>query len=729
MSKEDLIDLQDLPAFEAVVGFSPTTTVLTGRGSAALIQGTRVTSGILEAFGLEPFLGRDLHLEESYPGHPHVVVVSHGFWMSDLGGDPEVLGTTLELQGEPYEIVGVAPPDFDYPRQARLWFPFVMDPESCARGCHSYMVIGRIADGVPNEAAAAQAGSLGDQLADAFPDSNLEKRFNVTSLVDRTVGDVRQSLWILLGAVGLVLLVACANVANLLLVRGQNRLGEIGVRAALGARRGRIVLLILTESLVLAVAGGAAGLALAFGGVRLVRRFAEGAVPRLEEVSVDPGVVLFTLGMVLFVTALFGLLPALHASGTSPAVAMGRSRQLGALGRRTGRARSALLAGEMALSVVLLVGAGLLLRTLGQLNQVDPGFETENTLRFDLVLPDAAYPELPAITQFYDGLLDRIDRIPGVVSAGAGYGAPYGGWGISGDVLVEGRPEPGPGEANGSQVRSVTAGYLETLGVQPIRGRGILASDDTGAEPVAVVNETFVRQNFPDRDPMGERFRVTISHGFGSPVWTIVGVVPDVRSFSLTGRAGPEAFVPLAQSGPGRMTVVVRSGPDAGPALPQVREIVHAMDPDVPLRGVTTMEAVVREETASTRFLLGLLTVFSGLALVLAAVGLSGVVSYLVSQRRQEIGIRLALGANRKSVVRLVLEQAARPVTVGVAMGLVVSLAGARIMESLLFEVSPRDPLVLLGVVAVLILTTVVSAVFPARRAGSIDPVRALASD
>ncbi|MFH1763319.1 MAG: ABC transporter permease [Gemmatimonadota bacterium] len=729
MSKEDLKDLQDLPAFEAAVGYTTSDDVLTGRGSATLISGARVTSGILAPFGLETFMGRDLRWEESYPGNPNVVVVGHAFWTNELGGDPEILGRTLELQGETFEIVGVAPPGFEYPAGARIWRPYVLSPEDCARSCHAYRVIARMAPSVTLPGAIDQSRVLGEQLAETFPESNLEKRFSVWSLEERTVGEVRQKLWILLGAVGLVLLVACANVANLLLVRAQGRVGEVGVRAAMGANRRRLIFQVLTESLVLSGAGGAIGVGLALGGIALLKRVSAGAIPRIDEVTLDAPVLLFTLGLVVVVALLFGLSPALKLARTSPSEALGRARWPGALGRRSSRSRNTLMATEVALSVVLLVGAGLLIRTLGQLSSVELGYETENLLRFDLVLPEARYAELSEITQFYGEMENRIRALPGVASVGAAYGAPLGSWEISAGVRVEGRLDPGPGEGTESYLRAVTPTYLETARIPVLRGRGLLPSDNGQAIPVALVNETFIRENFPGQDPLGERVRISATLGFGSPTWTVVGVVPDIRSRSVTGEPVPEVYVPHGQMGPGSMTVLVRFDPGAGALFPGVREEIRAMDSALPLRNVSSMEELVAEETASTRFYLILLSVFAGIAVVLAAVGLYGVVAHLVSQRRQEIGIRLALGASGGGVVGLVLLQAAFPTLLGLGFGLATALAGGRIMESFLFEVDPRDPMVFAGVAAILIAVALVAALIPARQASRMDPVQALRAE
>jgi len=726
MAKEDIRDIQDLPALDAAVGYSSTNDVLTGLGSVALVPAARVTSGILAAFGLEPSMGRDLLWGEGSPGSPNVVVVGHGFWTEELGRDPDVLGRTLELEGETFEVVGVAPEGFDYPGGARLWRPRVQDPRVCGRGCHNYWVIARLADDATLLTAGDQLRVLGDQLAEAYPETNEMKRFSLFSLEERTVGSVRNQLWILFGAVVLVLLVACANVANLLLARSQGRMEEVGVRAALGAGRTRLLLQVLTESLVLAALGGIGGVGLAFGGVALLRRFSAGALPRLDEVALDGTVLLFTLGLVLLVALVFGLSPALKLARTSPSHALGRGRQGGAAGRRSGRARNTLLASEVALSLILLSGSGLLLKTLVQLGDVELGYETRNVLRLDLALPQARYSELPQIVGFFQELEEGLRGLPGVISVGSAYGAPLGGWGTSADVIVEGKPDPGPSHRPSSSLRAVTPTYLETAGIHVLRGRGLEPSDNAGSTPVGVVNETFVRQNFPEEDPLGKQVRITATMGFGSPTWTIVGVVPDVRAFGVTDAPPAEIYVPQSQMGPGAMTVLIRHAEGAGALLPAVKAQVEAMDPNLPLRNVATMEALVAGEMAPVRFFLVLLSVFAWIAVALAAAGLYGVVAHLVTGRKQELGIRLALGAGGDALVRMILRETARPTVVGMAIGLGAAMGAGRILESFLFQVSPRDPLVLLLATLTLVGAAFLASYVPARQASRVDPVQTL---
>jgi putative ABC transport system permease protein len=725
MSGPDILDLAETGALESLVGFTGGTATLTGKGEARLIPGARVTEGILSTFGLEPFMGRDLRPQESIPGSPRSVVVGYGFWQEELGGRADVLGQTLHLQGDIYEIVGVAPKGFDYPRGARLWHPYYRS-DDCGRGCHLYHTVGRLADGATLRQAREQARAVSLRLDEAFPDSNFERRFNLLSLEDDLVGGIRLQLWILLAAVGLVLLVACANVANLLLARSQGRTTEVGIRAAIGAGRGRLVQQVLTESLVLALLGGGIGLGLAYLGVEALKKIAPPTLPRVGEISVDLPVLAFTLLLSFCVALLFGLSPAVRLTRSSPADALGRSRRGTDAGPSGRRARELLLGGEVALSLILLVGAGLLLRTLGRLHDVDPGFRTEGITRFTLGLPESAYPDMESVAGFFETLEARLAALPGVESVGSTFGAALGSMNATGNTTVEGRPEPSPGEEIEALFRPVTPGYLATMGIPVLGGRGIEDSDRAGSLEVALVNQTLARELFPGEDPLGKRVRVEVDFGFGSPYRTVVGIVGDTRMRSLTQEPLGAFYVPQRQAGPAYLTVALRSRPGAGPLLPGIRREVDAMDPNLPLVGVETMEQVVAEATAPTRFLLTLLGVFAGLAVTLAAVGLYGVATYMVSRRRQEIGIRMALGARNHRVTRMVIGQTAVPVALGLLVGLATSLIGARVMDRLLFEVDPRDPVVYAGVSGILVGVAFLAALLPALQASRVDPGEAL---
>ncbi|MBW3534734.1 MAG: ABC transporter permease [Gemmatimonadetes bacterium] len=728
MSKPDIQDVAATDAFEVAVGHASGDVSLTGMGEAEVIEGARVTQGLLEVFGLQPLLGRDLRPEEAVEGAPDVVVVSHAFWRERLGGDPGALGRSLELEGRSFEIVGVAPEGFDFPGSARLWRPYPMDPEGCARGCHILRSIGRLAPGVTVERARQEMGALAERLQAEHPDTNHEKVFNLIPLQDLIVADVRTGLWVLLAAVGLVLLIACANVANLLLVRAQARTGEVAVRAALGASGRRLAGQVMVESVVLSVVGGACGLLLAAYGVEGLRALAPADVPRLDMVALDGTVLLFALALVGVVALLFGAIPALRLARTSPALGLGAGGR-GGSSRGEARSRSLLLVTEVGLSLVLLVGAGLLLKSFARLIAVDPGYDTEQVVRFTLSLPDARYPGLDEVGGFYRRMEERIAAMPDVASVGSLFGAPLGRGNAVGTVSVDGRPEPPRGQETYAAIRPATPGYFETLSIPVLRGRGLAASDGPGDVPVAVVSERFVQQNFPGEDPLGARVELTIDFGYGSPMFTIVGVVPDVMSESLTDDTRPALYVPLAQMGPGFATVHVRGRAGAPSLVPRLRDVVRELDSDLPVRNVETLEEVVARQLAPTRFYLTLLGLFAALAVVLAAVGLYGVVAYLVSRRTREIGVRMAMGADRRSITRLVLGQGMRPAAWGLALGLLAAFLGSRVLESLLFEVEPTDPVVFVGVAVLLASVVVAATLLPARSATRVDPVEALRAE
>jgi predicted permease len=729
LSQPNIEAIAVIPSLETAIGYRGGQMTLTGMGDPELVSVGRVTEGLLETFGAAPVLGRDLRAAENSPDAPRVVLLSHRFWDERFGGDPTVLGSTVELAGVAWEIVGVAPAGFDFPSNAQMWRPYRMNRDGCWRGCQVLEAVGRLGPDATLEQAAVEMEAVALRLEQEHRETNFEQRFRVLPLADQIVGRVRGGLWVIFGAVGVVLLIACANVANLLLVRGAARRGEVAVRAALGASRRRLAGQVLLESLALAVVGGLVGLLVAVGAVDLLKRLSPGTIPRMDQVGLDLPVLAFAAVSVVVVAVLFGLSPAFHMSRTSVADVLARS---GGRGRGRGgdaRSRSALLATEVALSVVLLVGAGLLLRTFVELHQVELGYETEEILRFRVDLPTARYGELERVAAFYGELEEQIAALPGVAGVGSIFGAPLGVGNVVGEIIVDGRPKPDIGQETYASLRPVTAGYLETMRIPVLRGRGIQATDGTDDAPVALANETLVRQTFPGQDPIGQRVEVTVDIGFGSPQYTIVGIVGDIRSRALTRDPVPELYVPHAQVGAGFQTVAVRGEAGVGGLVGPIRDIVRRLDPALPLRYVETMTEAVSRQAAPTRFYLVLVGVFAALALLLAGVGLYGVVSYLVSQRTREIGVRMALGAEQPAIVGLVLRQGIRPATWGLVGGLGVALVGSRVMESLLFGVAPRDPAVFVGVPVVLLLVVLTAAILPARRASRVDPVRALRAE
>lgn len=729
MSLPNLEDVRDLDVFESAVGWQETSVTYAGTDRPERVRGARVTGSLLEVLGLTLQAGRDIRPQENVPNPPPVVVVGHDFWQTRLGGRTDAVGSTVELSETGYEVVGVAPPGFDFPNDTELWIPYGHNLDGCGRGCTVYQVVARVAPGRTTDDAAGPLASLAADLQDRFPDTNTDVGFRVETLIDSMVGRVETAMWVLMGAVGMVLLIVCANLAGLLLARAQSRRGEVAVRSALGASRPRLLRQVLTESLVLALAGGVLGVLVGALLVRGLGWIAPTSLPRLDEVAMNGMVLAFALGTTGAVALLFGLSPALHLARSSPAEELTRAGRSG--NRREGRARSWLIAAEIALSLSLLVGAGLLIRSLQELYRVDLGIQGNDVLRFGISLPYARYDDLEDFDGFFRELEDRIRALPGVTAVGSSFGSPLGGGSLGGSVLIDGRPPPPPGRQNYARVRSATPGYFEAMGLSLVRGRGIEPSDDVAGEPVVVVNETFAAQNFPNEDVLGARVRVTGSFGYApTQYWRVVGVVGDVRE-SLTAAPYPAIYPPHAQFGPGFLKVHVRGATSAAVAalLPRIRDEVRRMDPSLPLADVETVGEAIRSDAAPTRFYLFLVGVFATLAVGVAAVGLYGVVAYMVSRRVREFGVRVALGASQPQIAGLVLRQGLVPTAWGLVAGLVLAAVGVRWLESLLFGIQPRDPLVFSAVILLVLAVSAAAILLPAHRSSRVDPTRALRAE
>ncbi|MBV9924270.1 MAG: ABC transporter permease [Acidobacteria bacterium] len=695
---------------------------LTGRGEPARVTGALVSAGYFPLLGVQPVQGRAFLEEEDRPGASEVVVLSHELWQTRFNSDPSIVGQTLSLDGVACTIVGVLPRGFRLPQGAALARPIAFSAEDRTRpGSHFLNVLGRLKDGVGAPQAEAEMATVASRVEQSLGGTNVGHQVVVVPLHEQVVGGARTALLTLLAAVALVLLIACANVANLLLARAAARRREVAVRAALGASRWRIVRQLLAESLLLAGLAGVLGLLLAVWGVELLVRLDPAGVQRAGEVTLDWRVLAFTLGLSVLTGILFGLAPALQASKTDFVESLkegGRSGQ----GLARSRLRSGLVVGEVALTLVLLVGAGLLLKSFSRLLAVDPGLDARNVLTLDVALPSAKYNEPQRITAFYERLVQEAAAVPGVQAAGVVSVLPLAGDDTSNFVQIEGRAPLPPGQAMRAGRRNVSADYFRTLGIPVKRGRALAASDADGAQPVLVINESLARSFFPDEDPVGKRVRT----GDKSPWVEIVGVVGDVRHRGLDVDARPEMFFPHTQTPSRRMTLVVRSSGDPAALAAPLRERVRSIDRDQPVGDVKTMEEWVSESVASRRFTAALLGVFAAAAAALAALGLYGVVSYSVAQRTHEIGLRVALGARPRDVLRLVIGQGLTLTLVGAAVGLAAAFALTRVISGLLFNVGATDPSIFVAVPLLLVVVALLACYLPARRATKVDPMVAL---
>jgi putative ABC transport system permease protein len=686
-----------------------------------------VSANFFQVVGIRPLAGRTFAPGEDDAKAPRVAVISEKLWRRRFGADPAILGRSLSLNGEPYSLVGILRQGMQLPGSAAVWVPFVFQPEDIkARGAVYFGTIARLAPGATLSQVRTETDVIGRRLALQFPKENEFRTMTVTPLQESMVGDVRKKLLLLLGAVGLVLLIACANVANLLLVRAAAREGEIAVRVALGAGRARIVRQLLTESLVLALAGGLAGVALAAWITRALIALGPRGIPRLEQIGLDGTTLLFALGITLLTGLLFGLAPALQTSRTDLGGVI-REGTRGSKGRAGTRARSVLVVVEMALAVVLLAGAGLLIRSFQRLQEVDPGFRPARVTTFNLELPESRYPNTSKLREVTAALLERLRALPGVDSVGAAvYGMPFSGGVNVLDFTVAGRAPRPVGQSESMRVGTASPDYFKTLGIRIVRGRAFDPRDRAGAPQVVVINETAVRQFFPGEEPLGKRIELGMRSDGVRQGGEIVGIVADVKQDALEAKVDPQLFLPYDQLPMESVAFVVRSTADPRTVAAAVQGTVRAVDPDLPVYGLQPMTEVVAGATSQSRFYMLLLGGFAAIALVLAAVGIYGVTAYAVRQRTQEIGIRMALGASRDRVLRMVVGQGLTLAFAGAAAGLAGAFLATRGLRSLLYEVSASDPPTFVAVAAVLLAVAALASYLPARRAALTEPQLAL---
>ena len=720
------------------------------------VQYAIVTADFFATLGVRPLLGRAFRAEEDNPSHASAVLISHSLWSRRFGADPTLVGKTITLDGQPREVCGVLPAGFrfaSFPKETEVWLPFGLDPfkdRKYARGAQALGVVARLKPGVTLQQTQTELDVISRRLEQAEPYFNTNWRLQAVALHEQASGKLRRGLFVLLGAVAFLLLIACVNVANLQLARATTRRREIAIRVALGAGRFRIIRLLLVESLLLAGLGAMAGALLAWWGVDLFALIPYNA-PNLstpytvsaEQIGVDGRVLGFTFLVALLVGALSGLAPAWQlgqmgqAAKTNLQTALKEGGAQAAQG--AGRWRGSLVAAEVALALLLVIGAGLMIRSFARLQQVDPGFDPQNVLTCDINLPESKY-QSPQAAQFYERLLERMAALPGVSAAGAVEFLPMSGLDSNTGLLIEGRPKPAPSERIFAHRRVVTPDYFRALGMQLRQGRGFTTADNDKAPRVAIINETLARRYWPGENPIGKRAALDLETMRFYPdrapdfdlalgLREIVGVVADVRHAGLAGETVPEFYAPLAQRPTRDMTLVVRTAADPAGTLSLVRREVYALDKDQPIANENTMSEWIAATVAQPRFNFLLLTVFAGVALALAGLGIYGVVAWTVAQRTQEIGIRMALGARAEDVFRLMVGQGMKPALLGVALGLFGAAALTRLMKTLLFEMSATDPLTFIAVALLLTFLALLACWIPARRATKVDPMLALRCD
>jgi putative ABC transport system permease protein len=720
--------------FEQIAAFRRESFNLVGAGEAERLSGRMISANFFNTLGVKPLLGRDFVAEEDRASGNRVVILNYGFWQRRFGGAQDIIGRQLSLSNQSYTVVGVMPSDFRFGVESDIFVPIGLAEERFKeRGAHpGIYVIGRLKPGVTQEQGRAEMDTIQARLGQQYPDTNAERRIHLESLYENTVEEVRPALWILLGAVGFVLLIACANVANLLLARSAARQKEIAIRTALGASRWRIVRQLLTESVLLSVLGGGLGLLLAVWGTDLLTKVVPAdRVPRLDTAGIDLKVLGFTMLVAILTGVVFGLAPALQASKTDLNESL-KEGDRGSTGNRH-RVRSVLVVSEVALALVLLIGAGLLVKSFWRLQTVETGFDSSNLLTMQLSYTAEKGQERKA-TDFFQQLEAQIQSVPGVESVALSSGLPFAG-AAEQSFSIEGRPEEKAGRPLMAVQYITTPEYLQTMGIELKRGRYLSEQDRRDAPLVAVIDESLAQKYFPNEDPLGKRLTLGGHGPHQMPAYEIVGIVEHVKHYGLEGETpvDPQFYFSLNQASDEllsiiarRISVVVRTKTDPLSLVGSVRQQVAAADPNQPVYNVRTMEQLVTETISTRRFSMFLLITFALVALLLAAVGIYGVISYSVTQRTHEIGIRMALGAQTGDILKLVLGHGMLLTLIGIGAGLIAALVLTRVMSSLLFNVSATDPLTYVSIALLLGGVAFLAIIIPARRAMRVDPMEAL---
>ncbi|MFN2455432.1 MAG: ABC transporter permease [Pyrinomonadaceae bacterium] len=726
--------------FADMAAFQTATFNLTGGDEPQRIGAARVSSGLFPLLGVSPLVGRTLLAEEDQRGRERVVVLSHHLWQTRFNSDPGLIGKGIVLDGDGYTVVGVMPREFQFPfgktedaERAEAWVPAAFSAEELQdRGRYFFRMIARLKPGVTLEQARAEMSAIGRRLEEQYPRTYRGPKgedggwqVTVTTLRDEIVGGARLLLFVLLGVVGFVLLISCANVSNLLLARASARRREVAIRMALGATRGRLFRQFLTESIMLALLGGSVGLLLAMWGMDMLVAASPREIPRLGEAGLDARVLGFTFVVALLTGVLFGLAPALRVSRGDLNESLKESVKGGTTGFRRQRSRSLLVVSEIALTLVLLIGAGLMIKSFARLLNVDPGFDAANVLTMQVSLPSARYAEPSEKARFYEQLLARVKALPGIEAASVTTALPLTGETFGGPFSIEGRPLDMTGKPPHAHIRTTAPGYFHVMSIPFIAGRDFSDADTNESIPVVVINETFARGFFAGGDPIGKRIKIG-APASPRPWMQIAGIIRDVKSDGLDAEPLPEMYVPYAQNISPAMTLVARTANDPAGSVAAVRRAVQETDKEQPVYNVGTMKQLLARSIAQRRFNMIMLGVFALIALLLAASGIFGLIAYTVAQRTHEIGIRMALGARSVDVLKLIVREAMLLALAGVAVGLLGAFMATRVLAGLLYGVSATDPVTFACVACVLFFVALLASYIPARKATRIDPNVAL---
>jgi putative ABC transport system permease protein len=716
-------------SFEDMAAFTIWLPILTNIGEPERIPGGLVSASLFSVLRAEPMLGRTFSPEEDRPGKNRVVVLSYRLWQRRFASDKSIIEKTIMLNGYLYTVVGVMPPSFEYPtpdneRAAELWSPLGMDSNQTQRRQDFLNVIARLKPSVSLEQARAEIETIASRLAQQYQDTNSGWGVTIIPLHERFVGEVRPAMLMLVGTVGFLLLIACVNVANLLLARSTIRRREVAIRTALGASRGRLIRQFLTESLLLAFVGGAFGVLLAHFSIRVLTAFSPSDIPRINEAGLDLRVLGFTLLTSILTGVIFGLVPSLQASR----IDLSESLKEGSRGSTEGisgrRIRSLLAVLEVALALVLLIGSGLMVKSFARLQRVDPGFFADRLLTMQLFLPRSKYVEKHQVISFLNEVIERVGGLPDVQRVAAVSTVPLSGRAPVLNINVEGHPPLPPGQVIDAEAQVISPSYFETMGIPLLRGRLFTDRDNQDAMPVVVINDAMARRYWPGEDPIGKRISAM---EFKDGAWlTVAGIVGDVRHVGLHLQPYPQVYISYMQNPHWATSLIVRTISDPAKVVPAIRGQMNIIDRDQPLYNVRTMNDVLSNSISRPRFNTQLISILTAVALVLTAVGIYGVISYSVSQRYHEIGVRIALGARQRDILFMIIGHGLKLALIGIAVGLAAAFALSRLMTRLLYGVSVTDPLIFIGIPAIIAAVVVAACYIPARRATKIDPMVAL---